>query len=79
MASAWTAPGACPYSNSPTTGGASKGLLYGSSMASNADCLACFEPATDAMPSQPEVHRSLSDPLLRKFLRRAAITLGYGL
>jgi hypothetical protein len=48
-------------------------------MASNADCLACFEPATDAMPSQPEVHRSLSDPLLRKFLRRAAITLGYGL
>ena len=55
------------------------GLLYGSSMAGNAECLACFERAADAMPAQPEVHRSLSDPLLRDFLRRVAIALGYGL
>lgn len=55
------------------------GLLYGSSMAGNAECLACFERIADAISAQPEVHRPLSDPLLRDFLRRAAIALGYGL
>ena len=55
------------------------GLLYSSSMAGNAECPACFEGATDAMPAQPKVHRSWWDPLLRDFLRRATIRLGYGL
>jgi hypothetical protein len=55
------------------------GLLYGSSMAGNAECLACFERAADAVPPHPDVHHPLADPLLRDFLRRAAIALGYGM
>jgi hypothetical protein len=55
------------------------GLLYGSSMAGNAECLACFEQAADAVPPHPDVHRPLADPLLRDLLRRAAIVLGYGM
>jgi len=55
------------------------GLLYGSSMAGNAPCLTLFERAADALPARPEVHRPLADPLLRAFLGRTAVTLGYGL
>jgi hypothetical protein len=55
------------------------GLLYGSSMAGNAECLACFERAADAVPPHPDVHHALADPLLRDLLRRAAIALGYGM
>lgn len=55
------------------------GLLYVSSMAGNTDCLASFKRAADAMPLHPEVHRSLSEPFLRDFLRQAAIALGYGI
>lgn len=51
-------------------------LLDSSSMAGNADCLACLERAADAIPAHPEVHRSLSDPIPRDFPRRAAIALG---
>jgi RES domain len=55
------------------------GLFYASSMAANAACLALFERAIDAIPAEPELHRPLADPLLRSFLRRAAIAFGYRL
>lgn len=55
------------------------GVLYGSSMAGNTECLACFERAVNAISAHPEVHRPLADPVLRDLLRRAAIALGYGL
>jgi RES domain len=55
------------------------GLLYGSSMAANAPCLALFDGAAGAIPTEPELHRPLADPLLRAFLRHTAIVLGYRL
>jgi hypothetical protein len=56
-----------------------EGLLYGSSMAGNAACLALFERAADALPGNPELHRPLSDPTLEHLLLRAADSLGYEL
>jgi RES domain len=55
------------------------GLFYASSMAGNAPCLALFERAARAVAIAPELHRPVADPLLRAFLRRTAIALGYGL
>ena len=55
------------------------GLLDGSSMAGNAECLALFERCAEALPARPELHRPLADPTLRQLLRRAGIALGYGL
>jgi hypothetical protein len=53
------------------------GVLYGSSMAGNAPCLALFERAADALPRNPDLHRPLSDPTLEPLLLRAAGALGY--
>jgi hypothetical protein len=55
------------------------GVLYGSSMAGNAPCLALFERAADAFPPNPELHRPLSDPTLETLLLKAAAALGYDL
>lgn len=55
------------------------GVLYGSSMAGNAPCLALFERAADALPPNPDLHRPLSDPTLETLLLRAAAALGYDL
>jgi hypothetical protein len=55
------------------------GVFYSSSMAGGADSVALFERATDALPSRPESHQALDDPLLRDFLRRVADALGYGI
>jgi hypothetical protein len=56
-----------------------EGVLYASSMAGNAPCVALFERAAAAIPSMTAFHRPLADPLLRGFLRQAAVSLGYGL
>jgi hypothetical protein len=53
------------------------GVLYGSSMTGNAPCIALFERAVDALPTNPELHRPLSDPTLESLLVRSAASLGY--
>lgn len=55
------------------------GLLYASSMNSNATSFAFYERALSAMPAAPAFHRALSDPALVPRLDAAATTLGYGL
>lgn len=53
------------------------GLIYASSMGGNADALALYERARDALPIDPQLNRGLADPLLRKPVNIAAEAIGY--
>jgi hypothetical protein len=55
------------------------GLLYPSSMGGNADALALYERARDALPAAPAFHRALADPSLRAPLFAAAKAIGYAI
>ncbi|MGJ3262952.1 MAG: RES family NAD+ phosphorylase [Salinarimonas sp.] len=55
------------------------GLLYSSSMGGNADAVALYERARDALPKAPEFHRALADPALRAPLFAAAKAIGYAI
>jgi hypothetical protein len=53
------------------------GLLYASSMNSNAPALALYERAEGALSSRPVFHRPLSDPALEDVLKRICRDIGY--
>jgi len=55
------------------------GILYCSSMYGNAPAVALFERAEPALPDEPALHRSLTDPSLRTVLSLAADECGYAL
>lgn len=53
------------------------GLLYASSMNSNAPALAFYERVEGALPSRPVFHRPLSAPALEDVLKRICRDIGY--
>jgi hypothetical protein len=55
------------------------GLLYPSSMGGNADAVALYERARDALPAAPAFHRPLADPSLRAPLFAAARAIRYAI
>jgi hypothetical protein len=48
-----------------------QGLFYCSSMNANEPCVALYERAIRVMPSNPEFHRLLSDPIVLTMLENA--------
>ncbi|MEE9281247.1 MAG: RES family NAD+ phosphorylase [Myxococcota bacterium] len=56
-----------------------EGLLYRSSMDPQGVALALYERAKSAVPSRPETHRALADPVLFDAIAQAAFQLGYSL
>jgi hypothetical protein len=55
------------------------GLWHGSSMHTNAPCVALYERGRRALPARPSFHRALTDDTLRAFLENSAEALGYRL
>lgn len=53
------------------------GLLYASSMNSNAPAVALYERTQETLSSRPLFHRPLSDPALEHMLKRMCRTIGY--
>ncbi len=54
-----------------------EGLLYASSMHANAEAVALYERAADALPERPEFNIPLSHPALLAELERMAGEIGY--